>query len=106
MAELIEMRPQSIHGLSALLHELLAGPERNRPGLLLCRFRLDEPHRRPQRRLDNRLGGVVLLPFQERLDVMRRDQPDVMPRAAPFPAPNDGRWCKPPSPRDMAAVAP
>jgi hypothetical protein len=81
MAELIQMRPERINGFGALLDELLARPECDGTGLLFGQFRFDETHGRPQRRLDDRLciGGVILLALQERLDVMRRDQPASCP---------------------------
>lgn len=75
MAELVEMRPQCVHRLGTLLHKLLTCPKRDGARLLFRRFRLYEPHGRPQRCLDDCLsvGGVILLPLDERLDVMRRD---------------------------------
>ena len=89
MAELVEMRSQRIHGFSALLHELFARPERNRSGLLFLGLGFHKPHGRSQRRLDDcfRIGGVILLALDERLDVVRRDQPDLMPVAGHFPRP-------------------
>jgi hypothetical protein len=61
MAELIEMRPQRVHRLRALLDELLARPERDGAVPLVGRFRFDEPHGQTQRRLDDRLriGSIV-----------------------------------------------
>ncbi len=89
MAELVEMRAQRVHGFGALFHELLPRPERDGPGLLVRGLRLHEPHGRPKRCLDNGLGegGIVLLALDERLDVVRRDQPDIMsvPRHLPRP---------------------
>lgn len=89
MAEFVEMRPQRVHRLGPLLHELLARAERNGPRLLVGGLRFDETHGRPQRRLDNRLrvGRVILLALQERLDIVRRDQPDLVPEAGHFPRP-------------------
>lgn len=89
MAELVEMRPERIHGFGALLDKLLARPEHHRSGLLPCRFRLHEAHGGPLRRLDNRfrIGGIILLPFQERLDVVRGNQPDLMTVPRHFPRP-------------------
>ncbi len=46
MAELVEMRPQRVHGLGALLDKLLARPERHGPCLLVGGFRFHEPHGR------------------------------------------------------------
>ena len=44
--------------------------------LLLCSLDRNEAHARPLRRFTDGLciGGIVLLPFDERLDVGRRDQ--------------------------------
>lgn len=83
MAELVEMRAQRVHGLGALLHELFPRPECDGTCPLIGRFRFDEPHRRPQRRFADRLGirRVDFLPLDERLDVLRRDQPDLVPVA-------------------------
>jgi hypothetical protein len=67
VTELVEMRAQRVHGLGALLHELLPRPESHRPRLLVGGLRFYEPHGRPQGRLDDGLaiGRIVLLPFQE-----------------------------------------
>ena len=80
---------QRVHGFGALLHELLSRPECNGPGLLFGRLRFHEPHRRPQRGLDNRLriGRIIFLPLEERLDVVRRDQPDPVPMPGQLPRP-------------------
>ena len=57
--------------------------------LLFLRFHRDEAHGRPARRLADRLrvGRVVLLAFDERLDVGRRNQADLVPEVADRAAP-------------------
>lgn len=89
MAELVKMRAQGVHRLSALFYELLARAKCDCACLLVGRLRLDEPHGRPQRRLDDGLGigRVVLLALEERLDVVRRDQPDLMTLLLHLPRP-------------------
>lgn len=76
-------------GDSPRLHQLLARAERHGARLLVGRFRLHETHGRTLGRLNDRLGvgGVVLLPLQERLDVMRRDQPVLVTAAGYFSCP-------------------
>ena len=89
MAELVKMRSQRVHRFGALFHELFARPESHRSGLLFCGLWLHEPHGRSQCRLDDglRIGGVILLPLDERLDVNRRNQPNLVAVARHFPRP-------------------
>jgi hypothetical protein len=89
IAELVEMRPERIHGLGALLHKLLARPEGDGTGLLFLGLGFDEPHGRTQCRFDDcfRVGSIVFLPLQKRFDVMRCDQPDAVPMGGQFPRP-------------------
>ncbi len=62
----------------------------------LLRLGLDrhKVHGRQQRRLRNRLGSIILLAFQERFDVMRRDQSNPVPVAGQFPRPVMGSWTR------------
>jgi hypothetical protein len=71
-----EVPAQGVDALRALMHQQIAGPEYNPVRLLLLALNRNKPHRRPLRRLANRLGirGVVLLPFNEWFDIGRRDQ--------------------------------
>jgi len=75
-----------------LLHELFPCPERDGPRLLVGGLRLHEPHGRPHRCFNNGLGigGVILLALDERLDVVRRDQPNLMALLHHLPRPMVG----------------
>jgi hypothetical protein len=70
-----------IDGLGPLAHHKIANAKHNRFSLLRFALHLYEPHSRPLRCFADRFGVscIVLLPFDEGLDVSRRDQSDVMP---------------------------
>src|SRR4051794_20580730 len=75
-AELSQMASQGIDGLGALADQKVAGAKHDRCGLRLLTFHGHEPHGGALSGLADRLsiGHVVLLPFDERLHVSRRDQ--------------------------------
>src|SRR3954452_6609985 len=70
------MASQGIDGLGALADQKVAGAKHDRCGLRLLTFHGHEPHGGALSSLADRLsiGHVVLLPFDERLHVRRRDQ--------------------------------
>ena len=92
--EFIEVRAQGVDRLDPLLHDLLAGAKRHRPGLLVFGHGFDDPHGRTRRRLGDcfRVGGVVFLALDEQLGVMRRDQPDTVPVGGQLSCPVMGAW--------------
>ena len=69
-----QMAADGVDQLGPLAHQKIARPEHQTAGLLLLALDRHEPHRRPLRRLADRLGigRIVLLPLHERLDVGRR----------------------------------
>src|SRR5262245_18233898 len=71
---------QSVDALGALPYQEIAGSEHNTVRLLLFGLDRNEAHARPLRRFTDGLciGGIVLLPLDERLDVDRRDQARMM----------------------------
>src|SRR5215813_9812507 len=71
---------KSVDALGALTHQEIAGSEHDAVCLLLFALDRNEAHAWPLRRFTDRLciGGIVLLPFDERLDVDRRDQAHLM----------------------------
>jgi len=71
---------QSVDALGALTHQEIAGSEHDAVRLLLFGLDRNEAHARPLGGFTDRLciGGIVLLPLDERLDVGRRDQAHVM----------------------------
>ena len=89
MPEFIEVRAKGVDRFGPLLHDLLAGAKRHRPGLLGFGLGFDEPHGRTHRCLNDcfRVGGVVFLALDERFDVMRRNEPDAVPVGGQFPRP-------------------
>jgi hypothetical protein len=76
-AKLGRMPAQRIDQLRALLDQQLAQRQQHAVGLFLSGFDRHEAHARPRRRLADRLGilMVVLGSLDERLDILRRDQP-------------------------------
>src|SRR6516165_2756162 len=71
---------QSVDALGALPHQEIAGSKHDAVRLLLFGLDRNEAHARPLRRFTDGLGigGIVLLPLDERLDVNRRDQAHMM----------------------------
>src|SRR6516165_12689521 len=71
---------KSVDALGALTHQKIAGAEHDAVRLLLFALDRNEAHAWPLRRFTDGLciGGVVLLPLDERLDVDRRDQAHMM----------------------------
>jgi hypothetical protein len=67
---------KSVDALGALTHQEIAGSEHDAVRLLLFGLDRNEAHARPLGRFTDGLciGGIVLLPLDERLDVGRRDQ--------------------------------
>src|SRR5215831_5049513 len=67
---------KSVDALGTLPHQEIAGSEHDAVRLLLFALDRNEAHARPLRRFTDGLciGGIVLLPFDERLDVDRRGQ--------------------------------
>jgi hypothetical protein len=86
------MPAQGIDDLGPLPHQEIARPEHESCGLGLLAFGSHEAHGRALGGLADRLGigGIVLLPLDERLDVRRRDQPDSMPEHANLARPMMG----------------
>ena len=80
---------QSVDALGSLMHQHIANPEHDPASLLFLALDRHEPHRGPLRRLANRfgIGRVVLLAFDERLDVGRWDQPHRVPKLTELPRP-------------------
>jgi len=66
--------------LRPLFHELLARAKCDCPRLLVRGFRRDEAHGRTLCGTDNRIGVIciILLSLDERLHVVRHDQPNLM----------------------------
>src|SRR6185437_12912238 len=79
-AELCEMTTDRIDHRGLLPDQQAPYPMQNHPTLLFDRLRRHKPHVGPPHRLADRfgIGAIVLLPFDIRLDVGRRDQPDLM----------------------------
>src|ERR1700746_1688538 len=71
---------KSVDALGALTHQEIAGSEHDAVPLLLFGLDRNEAHARPLGRFTDGLciGGIVLLPLDERLDVGRRDQAHMM----------------------------
>jgi hypothetical protein len=76
------MPAQRVDQLGALLDHKLAHFQQAGLRLLLRLLDRDKAHRRPRRRLADRLGvnAVVFAAFDKRLDVLRRDQLDPVPQ--------------------------
>ena len=70
----------SIDALGALTHQEIAGSEHDAVRLLLFGLDRNKAHARPLGRLTDglRIGRIVLLPSDERLDVGRSDQAPTM----------------------------
>jgi hypothetical protein len=94
-AELGQMSSQGVDDLSSLphqefaAHQEIAGPEHESGGLRLLALGRHEAHGRALGRLADRLSihCIVLLPFDERLHVSQRDQPNGMPELADLARP-------------------
>jgi len=73
-----QVTAQSVDQLGPLLHEKIARPEDNGPGLLLLILHGHVPHVGPLGRLADRLriSRIILMPLDERFDIRRRDQAD------------------------------
>src|SRR5499425_396615 len=71
---------QSIDALGALPYQEIPSSEHDAVRLLLFGLDRNKAHDRPLGRFTNRLciGGIILLPLDERLDVGRRDQAHMM----------------------------
>lgn len=96
MTELSEMATQCIDHLSALPDKTLMGSIGNSASLVLRALNGHEVHIGPQCRLGNRcrIGGVILLPLDERVDVNRRDQPNLVSETlSEAPSEMAGRAC-------------
>jgi len=83
-AELSGMAAQRVDGLGALGHQQLAGAQSESIGLLGGRLDRHPAHRWPASGLADRLGvvPVSLAALDERLDVLRRDQPHPVAQLA------------------------
>ena len=70
------MPAQRVDALRALTHQEISGSEHDTIRLLFLRLDRNKAHTRPLRRFTNglRVGHVVLLSLDERLDVSWRDQ--------------------------------
>src|SRR6201981_1963440 len=75
-----QMPAKSVDALGALPHQEITGSKYNAVRLLLFGLDRNEAHARPLGRFTDGLciGGIVLLPLDERLDVGRRDQAHMM----------------------------
>src|SRR5215813_13383309 len=71
---------KSVDALGALTHQEIASAKHDAVCLLLFGLDWNEAHARPLRRFTDGLciGGIVLLPLDEPLDVDRRDQAHLM----------------------------
>src|SRR5215467_13514425 len=71
---------KGVDALGALPHQEIAGAEHDAVCLLLFGLDRNKAHARPLGRFTDGLciGGIVLLPLDERLDVGRRDQAHMM----------------------------
>src|SRR5215469_1103687 len=71
---------KSVDALGALTHQEIAGSEHDAVRLLLFGLDRNKAHARPLGGFTDGLciGGIVLLPLDERLDVGRRDQAHMM----------------------------
>src|SRR5215472_17594931 len=71
---------KSVDALGALTHQQITGSKHDAVRLLLFGLDRNKAHARPLGCFTDRLciGGIVLLPLDERLDVGRRDQPHTM----------------------------
>jgi len=80
---------QRIDQQRALTDQVIPCPKQHGARLLFLRFDSNEAHGRSARRFRNRLRvrRVVLLAFDKRLDVRRRDQANFMPGVADSPTP-------------------
>jgi len=80
---------QRIDQLRALADQEIPCPKQHGARLLFRRFDSNEAHGRSARRFRNRLRvrRVVLLAFDKRLDVRRRDQANFMPGVVDSPTP-------------------
>ena len=77
----VEDGPQRVHQLRALMDKPLTSPEHHRLRLLIGSLRRHKPHLRLARRDHDRLGvgRIILLTLDERPDILRRDQPNLVP---------------------------
>ena len=80
---------QRVDQLRALTNQEIAGPKQHGAGLLFLRLDRNETHGRSDSCLRNRLrvGGVIFLAFNERLDIDRRDQASLMSQIADYTSP-------------------
>src|SRR5689334_5911296 len=80
---------KSVDALGALPHQEISGAKHDAVRLLLFALDRNEAHARPLGRFTDRLciGGIVLLPLDERLDVGWRDQADMMAQLSDFTRP-------------------
>src|SRR5262249_8553582 len=80
VAVLHQVPAQSVDALGALPHQEIAGSKHDAIRLLLFGLDRNEAHARPLGRFTDGLciGGIVLLPLDERLDVGGRDQAHMM----------------------------
>ncbi|ODT73722.1 MAG: hypothetical protein ABS76_38575 [Pelagibacterium sp. SCN 64-44] len=87
--QLSHMGAQRVDRLGSLTHEQRPRSEDHYRCLLLCSLDRHEPHRLSRHRFGNwlRIGGVGLAALDERLDVLGRQQSDVMPEGRDLPRP-------------------
>jgi len=92
-AVLGKMRAQGVDHLGALADEHLPCAEQHRAGLLVFRLQGNKAHGRTQRGVDDRfrIRRIVLLAFDERLHVHRRDQTNLVSQLLKGAAPAMGR---------------
>ena len=83
------MTTQGIDRLSSLAHQHFAMFEDDAVGLLVDRLDHDHAHGGTRRRLTDCLGiiAVILGSLDERLDVLRRDETNLMAQSAQQAAP-------------------
>jgi hypothetical protein len=79
--EFPQQTPDRVGELGALPDQQGPGPMQGKNRLLIDGLDWHEAHVRPRHRFADRLGigGIGLVPLDIGLDVLRRDQPDVMP---------------------------
>src|SRR5215470_2299743 len=89
VAILQQVPAKSVHALGALTHQEVPDSKHDAVRLLLFGLDRHEAHARPLCRFTDGLciGGIVLLPLDERLDVGRRDQAHLMAQLADLTRP-------------------
>src|SRR6476659_2439175 len=83
------MPAQSVHQTRTLAHQPLPATVQQHSSLLVSRLDRHKAHRRPHNRLADcfRIGGIVLVALDVRLDVLRRHQSHLVAERAQLPPP-------------------